>query len=66
MRICAGVRGSIPRASVRIGFHYKRETIEVAMDAREYHAEAILRDGRYWDEIHMSILLDEWAARNRR
>jgi RimJ/RimL family protein N-acetyltransferase len=24
--------------------------------------EAILRAGRYWDEIHMSILADEWKA----
>ena len=28
--------------------------------------QAIFRDGQYWDEIHMSILLDEWEARNRR
>jgi RimJ/RimL family protein N-acetyltransferase len=27
--------------------------------------EVILRDGRYWDEIHMSILADEWAARTK-
>jgi RimJ/RimL family protein N-acetyltransferase len=27
--------------------------------------EAILRDGRYWDEIHMSILADEWEARQK-
>ena len=27
--------------------------------------QAIFRDGQYWDEIHMSILLDEWEARNR-
>jgi len=27
--------------------------------------KAIFRDGRFWDEIHMSILLDEWEARNR-
>jgi RimJ/RimL family protein N-acetyltransferase len=25
--------------------------------------DAIFRDGRYWDEIHMSVLSDEWAAR---
>ena len=25
--------------------------------------EAILRDGRYWDEIQMGILVDEWADR---
>jgi RimJ/RimL family protein N-acetyltransferase len=25
--------------------------------------DAIFRDGRYWDEIHMSILADEWEAR---
>jgi RimJ/RimL family protein N-acetyltransferase len=25
--------------------------------------QAIFRDGRFWDEIHMSILLDEWEAR---
>jgi RimJ/RimL family protein N-acetyltransferase len=23
--------------------------------------EAILRDGRYWDEIQMSVLVDEWV-----
>ena len=28
--------------------------------------EAILRDGRYWDEIQMSVLAGEWAARRRR
>jgi len=27
--------------------------------------EAIRRDGRYWDEIHMSVLAGEWAARRR-
>ena len=27
--------------------------------------QAIFRDGRFWDEIHMSILLDEWEARQR-
>ncbi|HJX67910.1 MAG TPA: GNAT family protein [Candidatus Limnocylindrales bacterium] len=27
--------------------------------------EAILRDGRYWDEIHMSVLADEWEARQK-
>jgi RimJ/RimL family protein N-acetyltransferase len=27
--------------------------------------EAIFRDGRYWDEIHMSVLLEEWEAQNR-
>jgi RimJ/RimL family protein N-acetyltransferase len=27
--------------------------------------EAILRDGHYWDEIHMSILADEWEARQK-
>ena len=27
--------------------------------------QAIYRDGRFWDEIHMSILLDEWEARQR-
>jgi RimJ/RimL family protein N-acetyltransferase len=25
--------------------------------------EAILRDGRYWDEVHMGVLVDEWAGR---
>jgi RimJ/RimL family protein N-acetyltransferase len=25
--------------------------------------QAIFRDGRFWDELHMSILLDEWEAR---
>jgi RimJ/RimL family protein N-acetyltransferase len=27
--------------------------------------EAILRDGHYWDEIHMSVLADEWEARQK-
>jgi RimJ/RimL family protein N-acetyltransferase len=27
--------------------------------------DAIFRDGRFWDEIHMSILADEWGARHR-
>lgn len=27
--------------------------------------EAIFRDGQFWDEIHMSILAEEWEARNR-
>jgi RimJ/RimL family protein N-acetyltransferase len=27
--------------------------------------EAIFRDGRYWDELHMSILAEEWASRKR-
>jgi RimJ/RimL family protein N-acetyltransferase len=27
--------------------------------------EAISRDGRYWDEIHMSVLADEWTARQK-
>jgi RimJ/RimL family protein N-acetyltransferase len=27
--------------------------------------EAIFRDGRFWDEVHMSILAGEWRARNR-
>jgi RimJ/RimL family protein N-acetyltransferase len=27
--------------------------------------EAIWRDGRYWDEIHMSVLDDEWEHRRR-
>jgi RimJ/RimL family protein N-acetyltransferase len=27
--------------------------------------EAIFRDGRFWDEIHMSILAEEWEARHR-
>jgi len=26
--------------------------------------QAIFRDGRYWDEIHMSILATEWQARH--
>jgi RimJ/RimL family protein N-acetyltransferase len=26
---------------------------------------AIFRDGRFWDEIHMSILASEWEARQR-
>jgi RimJ/RimL family protein N-acetyltransferase len=26
---------------------------------------AIFRDGRFWDEIHMSILADEWEARRQ-
>ena len=28
--------------------------------------QAIYRDGRYWDEIHMSILATEWQARRHR
>ena len=28
--------------------------------------QAIFRNGRFWDEIHMSILLDEWEARQGR
>jgi RimJ/RimL family protein N-acetyltransferase len=27
--------------------------------------QAIFRDGRFWDEIHMSVLLEEWEERNR-
>jgi RimJ/RimL family protein N-acetyltransferase len=27
--------------------------------------QAIFRDGRFWDEIHMSILAEEWEQRNR-
>ncbi len=27
--------------------------------------QAIFRDGKFWDEIHMSVLLDEWDARLR-
>jgi RimJ/RimL family protein N-acetyltransferase len=27
--------------------------------------EAIYRDGRYWDEIHMSVLAEEWEARQK-
>jgi RimJ/RimL family protein N-acetyltransferase len=27
--------------------------------------QAIFRHGRFWDEIHMSILLEEWQARDR-
>jgi RimJ/RimL family protein N-acetyltransferase len=27
--------------------------------------EAIYREGRYWDELHMSILAGEWEARHR-
>ena len=27
--------------------------------------EAILRDGRFWDEIHMSVLRHEWLERGR-
>jgi RimJ/RimL family protein N-acetyltransferase len=27
--------------------------------------DAILRDGRFWDEIHMSILAPDWEARRR-
>lgn len=27
--------------------------------------DAILRDGRYWDEVQMGILLDDWEARRR-
>ena len=28
--------------------------------------QAIFRDGKFWDEIHMSILLEEWEALQRR
>jgi RimJ/RimL family protein N-acetyltransferase len=28
--------------------------------------QAIFRDGQYWDEIHMSILAEEWEVRNPR
>jgi len=27
--------------------------------------EAVLRDGRYWDEIQMGVLRDEWLARRQ-
>jgi RimJ/RimL family protein N-acetyltransferase len=27
--------------------------------------QAIFRDGRFWDEIHMSILAEEWEARQQ-
>lgn len=27
--------------------------------------EAIFRDGRFWDEIHMSVLASEWEARRK-
>jgi RimJ/RimL family protein N-acetyltransferase len=27
--------------------------------------DAIFRDGRFWDEIHMSVLAEEWEARQR-
>jgi RimJ/RimL family protein N-acetyltransferase len=27
--------------------------------------QAIVRDGRFWDEIHMSVLAEEWEARFR-
>ena len=27
--------------------------------------EAVFRDGRYWDEIHMSVLADEWEGLQR-
>jgi RimJ/RimL family protein N-acetyltransferase len=27
--------------------------------------DAILRDGRFWDEVHMSILAPEWQARQQ-
>lgn len=27
--------------------------------------EAIFRDGRFWDEIHMSVLAGEWEARRK-
>jgi RimJ/RimL family protein N-acetyltransferase len=27
--------------------------------------EAVFRDGRYWDEIHMSVIADEWEKRRR-
>ncbi len=28
--------------------------------------EAIFRDGRYWDELQMSVLAEEWEARQKR
>jgi RimJ/RimL family protein N-acetyltransferase len=27
--------------------------------------EAVFREGRYWDEIHMSVLAEEWETRRR-
>jgi RimJ/RimL family protein N-acetyltransferase len=27
--------------------------------------EGVFRDGRFWDEIHMSMLVNEWEARKR-
>jgi RimJ/RimL family protein N-acetyltransferase len=38
---------------------YRRCGFEVEGRARE----AIFRDGRWWDEIQMSVLAEEWAAR---
>ena len=28
--------------------------------------EAVWRDGRFWDEVHMGVLADEWEARRTR
>jgi RimJ/RimL family protein N-acetyltransferase len=27
--------------------------------------EALQRDGRYWDAIHLGLLRDEWEAREK-
>lgn len=41
------------RAYARVGF---------AIEGRS--REAIRRDGRWWDEVHMSVLAPEWRARH--
>ena len=40
------------RAYQRVGFEHEGQS-----------REAIWRDGRWWDEIHMSVLEPEWRAR---
>jgi RimJ/RimL family protein N-acetyltransferase len=42
------------RAYERVGFH-----------AEGRLREAIWRDGRFWDEIQMGLLTDEWHAARR-
>ncbi len=40
---------------------YRKCGFEVEGRARD----AIFRDGRFWDEIHMSVLAEEWELRQR-
>jgi RimJ/RimL family protein N-acetyltransferase len=40
---------------------YEKSGFQVEGRARQ----AIFRDGRFWDEIHMSILLEEWETHRR-